>query len=311
MVSMDVPADSVVCRPCRQNVTRVIADAEYMPRWRKESVESSNSYCCVQNCSELSIAHASMCSSDEFMQIQGIEFQNEPIPVPTPLCKSHYHAVYDALQTRHKNCRTCGRRLWMGMDRPCPQPHTIQKYLYEHTDFTGNIVPSDRVCLTCYKSHLVLLKENKPVSRDSDLQSLVDCISRQSKSTGMAHDIIRAATDHMLIEVGTMLLENKATLLPTICSSFIQHAKHVAVRLGMPEPPELKMVNSRWISCEIISKYQHHVTYSCKVRKHGTLVYRTTSDLIALLSEALWKLKQAMKMWTCMVIHVHTCTVVS
>ena len=41
MVSMDVPADSVVCRPCRQDVTRVIADAEYMPRWRKESVESS------------------------------------------------------------------------------------------------------------------------------------------------------------------------------------------------------------------------------------------------------------------------------
>ena len=178
MVSKDVPADSVVCRPCRQNVTRVIADAEYMPRWGKESVESS---CCVQNCSEFSIAHASMCSSDEFMQIQGIDFQNEPIPVPTPLCKSYYHAVYDALQTRHKNCRTCGRRLRMGMDRPCPQP----KYLYEHTDFTGNIVPSDRVCLTCYKSHLVLLKENKPVSRDSDLQSLVDCI-------------IRAATDHML-----------------------------------------------------------------------------------------------------------------
>ena len=160
MVSMDVPADSVVCRPCRQDVTRVIADAEYMPRWRKESVESSNSYCCVQNCSELSIAHASMCSSDEFMQIQGIEFQNEPIPVPTPLCKSHYHAVYDALQTRHKTCRTCGRRLRMGMDRPCPQPHTIQKYLYEHTDFTGNIVPSDRVCLTwCYSKKINLLAE--------------------------------------------------------------------------------------------------------------------------------------------------------
>ena len=137
VVSMDVPADSVVCRPCRQDVTRVIA-AEYnvMPRWGKESVESSNSYCCVQNCSELSIVHASMCSSDEFMQIQGIEFQNEPIPVPTPLCKSHYHAVYDALQTRHKNCRTCGKRLRMGMDRPCPQPQTIQKYLYDTLHLT-------------------------------------------------------------------------------------------------------------------------------------------------------------------------------
>ena len=129
VVSMDVPADSVVCRPCRHDVTRVIADAEYMRRWRKESVESSNSYCCVRNCSELSIAYASMCSSDEFIQIQGIEFQNEPIPVPTPLCKSHYHAVYDASQTRQKNCRTCGRRLRMGMDRPCPQ-HSAPRHKF-------------------------------------------------------------------------------------------------------------------------------------------------------------------------------------
>ena len=29
----------------------------------------------------------------------------------------------------------------------------------------------------------------------------------------------------------------------------------------------------------------------CKVRKYGTLVYRPTSDIYALLSEALWKIK--------------------
>ena len=158
-MSMDIPADSLVCRPCRQDVTRVIADAGYIPRWGKESRASSNSYYCVRNCSQLSIANTSMCSSDELKQIQDIEFQSEPIPVPTPLCKSHYHAVYDALQTRHKNCRTCGRRLRMGNDRPCPQPHVIQKYLSEHTDFTGEIVNSDRVCLTCYKCHLVLQRQ--------------------------------------------------------------------------------------------------------------------------------------------------------
>ena len=119
-MSMDIPADSLVCRPCRQDVTRVIEDAGYIPRWGKESRASSNSYCCVRNCSQLSIANTSMCSSDELKQIQDIEFQSEPIPVPTPLCKSHYHAVYDALQTRRKNCRTCGRCLRMGNDRPCP-----------------------------------------------------------------------------------------------------------------------------------------------------------------------------------------------
>ena len=34
------------------------------------------------------------------------------------------------------------------------------------------------------------------------------------------------------------------------------------------------------------------VTYVCKVRKYGTLVYRPTSDLRTLLSEAIWKLTQ-------------------
>ena len=37
MLSLDVSADSLVCRPCRHDVTQVIADA---PRWRKGSGES-------------------------------------------------------------------------------------------------------------------------------------------------------------------------------------------------------------------------------------------------------------------------------
>ena len=36
---------------------------------------------------------------------------------------------------------------------------------------------------------------------------------------------------------------------------------------------------------EITAKYQHHIAYVCKVRKYGTLVYRPTSDIHALLSE--------------------------
>ena len=38
-------------------------------------------------------------------------------------------AVYDVHQSQKKNCRTCGKRLRVGNDRPCPQPHAIQKYL--------------------------------------------------------------------------------------------------------------------------------------------------------------------------------------
>ena len=170
VLSMDVSSDSPVC-----HVTRVLADAAYVPRWRKGSGESSNSYCCVRYCDQLSFAQASMFSSDELKDIH-VQFKSEPVLI---LCKRHYHVVYDALQTWHKHCRTCGRRLRQGNDRPCPQPLIIQAYLSEHTDFTGDIVSSDRVCFSCYKSHLVLLKENKPISTDDDLQSLVHSISQQ------------------------------------------------------------------------------------------------------------------------------------
>ena len=77
-----------------------------------------------------------------------LQFRSESLPNPTPLCKSHYHAVYDVYQLH----------LRVGNDRPCPQPHAIQKYLSEHTNFEGNIFEGDSVCLTCYKSHLVVLK---------------------------------------------------------------------------------------------------------------------------------------------------------
>ena len=96
-----------------------------------------------------------------------------------------------------------------------------------------------------------------------------------------------------LMDVGEMLLENNATLLPTVCASFHHYATELAVEHGIEEPPELKLVNSRWILCEIKAKYQHHVACVCKVRKYGTLVYRPTSDIHALLSEALWKIKNS------------------
>ena len=106
------------------------------------------------------------------------------------------------------------------MAGPCPQPQIIQAYLYEYTDFTGEIVNSDRVFLIYYKFHLAILKENKPVSRDDELKSLLDSSSLTNTHTSMTHDIIHATTNRILIEVGEMLLENRATLLPTICSIF-------------------------------------------------------------------------------------------
>ena len=112
ILSLGIPANSQVCRPCRQDTTRALADSAYIPRWEKGK-EASKTTCCVLNCTELAIARANLCSTNDLSQLD-IDFPPLPIPTPTPLCRSHYHAVYDALQTRQKNCRTCGRRLRLG-----------------------------------------------------------------------------------------------------------------------------------------------------------------------------------------------------
>ena len=130
-------------------------------------------------------------------------------------------------------------------------------------------------------------KENQPISTDEDLKELVDTLRQQATvitSMSNAEDIICAVTNRMLNTVGTMLMENRAMLLPSILSDFKQYAKDLIIAKCIQEPQELKSISSRWILSEVTAKFQHHFTYICKVRKHGTLVYRPTSDLLTLLS---------------------------
>ena len=85
---------------------------------------------------------------------------------PTPLCKQHYQLVYDALQVRQ---HTYGTHLGADNHRSCPQPDIVHKHLNERTGFLGDIQVQDQVCLVCYRSHLLLLRDNTPISTDSDL----------------------------------------------------------------------------------------------------------------------------------------------
>ena len=47
------------------------------------------------------------------------------------------------------------------------------------------------------------------------------------------------------------------------------------------------------ILSDLTANLQHHIAYSCKVHKYGTLIYRPNADLASLLSEAMWKLQNA------------------
>ena len=50
VLSLKVSSDSLVRKPCRDDITRVLANPCYVPRWEKGKASSKTSNCCVVSC---------------------------------------------------------------------------------------------------------------------------------------------------------------------------------------------------------------------------------------------------------------------
>ena len=158
VLSLDVPSASLVCCPHRHDVTRALANPCYVPRWRKNASKAStkSSDCCVVTCSNTVFASSAVATSEEMQHA----FDSTSLKCGNDPHTTMQESVYNALQSRQKSCVTCGSQLKLTNHRPCPKPDIIQLHLQERTGFEGEIHSQDRVCFTCYKSHLVILKEN-------------------------------------------------------------------------------------------------------------------------------------------------------
>ena len=168
VLSLQVSLESLVCRPCRDDITRMLSNSHYIPRWKKRVDENTKqdekASCCVLECNNSHFASITSGTAHQIssaFDISGIKCSINPIPVPTPMCKSHYHIIYDTLHSRLTHCVTCGTSLKHTHHRPCPKHDEITRYLRENTGFEGNIEASDRVCYTCYKSHNIILQISK------------------------------------------------------------------------------------------------------------------------------------------------------
>ncbi len=147
-----------------------------------------------------------------------------------------------------RQCASCGTWLKYTSHRPCPKPQVIQEYLKEHTctGFEGQIQDCDRVCLTCYRSHLVCLQDPKPVSRDSDLRLLLSTYSKAIPSIDQVtnrQDVIKTAMAKTLVTVGKLLLDRQAILLPSIHNCFASSARDIIIAAkGLQEPQYLEFI---------------------------------------------------------------------
>ena len=78
-------------------------------------------------------------------------------------------------------------------------------------------------------------------------------------------------------------------LLPTAHAFFYKIAQELMSKHDPSDDYTNISVTSRWILSNLTNSLGHHLNCACKIKKHGTITYRSNSDLFLALSKALHK----------------------
>ena len=152
-----------------------------------------------------------------------------------------------------------------------------------------------RCAFLLYKWHLVILQEEKQISRDSDLHSMLQ-VFRQKISTAdqpsTSQQVCDLAMDKTVVYVGEELLQGKAILLPAAHDYFLEQCDEIHATIDLQIAQAKTKITSLWVLSNLTSALQHHLVHACKARRYGTLLYRSNTDLVLLLQQSLSKLRQ-------------------
>ena len=224
--SLRVPAHSPVCRPCRYDITRLAEDPTHHPRWEKERENK----CAVPKCKNTFFCKRSIPVSDFRKYLvnkdENIPSTAEEHVYTTPLCKHHYHLVYNMSHPKQLHCPTCGTLLKMQNARSCPDPDAIQAYLSDKTGFDGVLCKGAKTCYACYKFHLQILNQSKCLSTDEDLMKILHVSIRNTLQMTEINDldgVISRAVSMITVDVAEALLRQEGLLLPDVYNSFLAY----------------------------------------------------------------------------------------
>ena len=170
-----VSPDSCICYNCRDSLRNGMKDPDhYSPRWIKKSTEVK----CLPECEQMASINTKLVDRNEVVRILGsqppIESHETRTSEPTPLCETHYRTLHKILQPQNYQWQ-CS--VYMGIRgtkfHSCPNPTFIESHLKQNTNFQGSINSTDKVCLSCYRAHLIILKlaKENPVSTDEELNA--------------------------------------------------------------------------------------------------------------------------------------------
>ena len=257
ILALDVPKGGLICQPCRKDK---YSDSAFMPILLK--LYDCNKKCSVQGCkSDLftSLRQGSCEQITKAFTLLGLKTSTPTIPVPLPLCKQHYHAVYKTLKPVQIHCVTCGTSIRHSNTKLCPQPAIIELYLKKNTGFEGSICETDKVCYACYRSQLFILQKSKSIiSMDSDLEQIIS----SPTSVKSVDELIEAATNRVVVTVGRKLLNGNVLLLSNVHDLFCFFATELLYHLN-EEIVISRLVTSAYILSSLTAGLQHHIEYCC------------------------------------------------
>ena len=182
--------------------------------------------CVIPQCENTFFSKCNIPIPDIF-QCLTLASENVPpkLDAAPPLCKHHYHVVYNTYKPTQTHCPTCYTWFHKQNARPCPDVASIATYLAEKTGYEGTLRQNDKVCFSCYKFHLHILKCNVNESTDTDLQVLIQGIKHtmlKPEQVVSADDAVSRAMSVTTVYVGEALLRQEGLLLPDVHNSFIQ-----------------------------------------------------------------------------------------
>ena len=292
--NLNIPPDACICRNCRDSLSteRKTPDS-YKPRWARVAASTSTTQCCeVPGCAEASCRRTTLANREEISHhLKCSPLSNSGSP-ETSLCDGHYRTLDKLVnpanyQWKCAVCSTAIRGSNYHNFRTCTDPDLFQRHLKEHTDYEGTITASDKVCMECYRHSLLVVRlaKEKPVTTDEGLRSLIDSI-KDSMTPLLVHEdneIIDHALKMTAVCIARQLLKNQALTLQRACEIF-----RGSIEFQFPTSTPVR--TPRWLLGQLSVLLKHHLAYTCRVKKHGTILYRQGRELDCL-SHALFTLK--------------------
>ena len=180
----------------------------------------------------------------------------------------------------------------------CPKPELIEKYLKDKAGFEGHIREQDKVCIPCYRSHITFLHEENLIaliviwgSWGQQLHTTNAHLWHNNKS-GWCAELQLLSKQQYLWEKScskTMQFCYLRCMIPSL--TMLRNSSQQQTESEVVEVT--KLVTSRWTLSNLTANLKHHISYSCRARKYGTLLYRSKSDLLSPLAQALWRVSKA------------------